>query len=188
MPNWSVLQRIIEAVVLLVVGALVNRFFEKRPKLIQYLRHSSAVVVRNQDSEMVVNLHTLVVTNLGRKAAINVRVGHYTLPNYSVFPQTQHTVETLPGGGREIVFPVLRPQQEVSIQYLYYPPLFVGGVNSHVYSDEGIAKNIDTWHVKRYAPWVNFLIVSFMLIGAITVMFGLWWLIAHNIGSRIAGP
>jgi len=175
MPNWGVVGRIVEGIILLVIGAFVKDWFDRRPRLIRYVLHPSSVMVRPpQGQHQLVNVHALVVKNVWRGPAKNVRIGHNLLPDFSVYPDTQYTVENLPGGGKEIVIPLLASGQDVLVQYLYFPPVLWTNINTHVQSDEMSAKTINIWHVQKYSAPVNALIVVLMLIGVVTICYLVW--------------
>jgi hypothetical protein len=181
--DWSVVWKIAQPVLLLFIGAYVARLFERRPRLIRYLVHPTAVVHNHPEhGKMLVNLHALVVRNTGKKPATNVRLGHNVLPDFSVYPNIQYRVEDLAGGGKEIVFPVLVAGTEVLVQYLYFPPLIVNGINTHVQSDEGTAKSLNVWLVQRYPEWFYNLMRAILVVGIIAIIY-----VLRLAGSRLAG-
>src|SRR5229473_3420509 len=154
-PEWSRIWEIAKPILMLVLGGFVTSFLERRPRLVRYVVHPSAVVIQPPNGQRTqVHVHALVVKNNGRKPANNVRLGHNTLPDFSVHPNIQYRVEDLPGGGKEIIFPVLVAGADVLVQYLYFPPLIWKGVNTHLFSDEGRAKAINVWQVRQFSKWV----------------------------------
>ncbi|MEO7805441.1 MAG: hypothetical protein ABIT36_02190 [Steroidobacteraceae bacterium] len=109
--------------------------WERRPKLIAFLWHAVGVGVPPQgDAEQgfVVNVHSVVLRNNGRKPSTNVRLGHAPVANlrYSVFPNGLHTENRLPDGGLEIRFDRLAPTMDVTITYLYFAPTLWQHVNT----------------------------------------------------------
>jgi hypothetical protein len=179
-PDWPLVWNIAQPILLLFIGGFVARLFERRPKLIQYLVHPTAVVHNNpQTGKMVVNLHALVVRNAGKKPATNVRLGHNLLPDFSVYPNIQYRVEDLPGGGKELVFPVLAPETEITVQYLYFHPVLVNQINTHVQSDEGTAKFRNVWLVQRYPPWFYMIVSIVFFFGAVAIIYLGWLLVSH---------
>lgn len=138
--DWTLFARYAAPVIALLVGAGLNRFLERRPKLITYLGHASAVpITPPQGQPFQVHTHSVVVRNGGKRPATNVRLGHHFLPAFSVYPSIDYHVVELPGGGKEIVFSSLVPGEQVTLAYLYYPPLLFSGVNSYTKSDDGFA-------------------------------------------------
>ena len=87
-----------------------------------------------------INTHSIIIRNAGRLAANNVRVRHHLLPpNFRVDPVRSWTRTPLPDGGEEILFDRLVPNEQVSISYLYFPPLTANQILTTVISDEGFA-------------------------------------------------
>ena len=80
-------------------------------------------------------------------------------------------VSELPGGGREILFPSLVPGEQVTVSYLYFPPVIWDQVNRSVKSDEGLAKVIQVIPMKQYPQWLNRLMAVLFFAGAISVLY-----------------
>lgn len=105
--NWSIFTAFAAPILALLVGMWLERFLERKPKLIAYFTHASVFDIRG-DNPIRVHTHGIVIQNAGKKPAIDVRVRHSLLPvNYNVFPDIEYRVQNLPGGGAEIVFPML---------------------------------------------------------------------------------
>lgn len=168
-----------------VAGAALNHWLERRPKLVSYLWHASAFQIRNPGKpEMGVHTHGIVIRNTGKKPATNVRVSHRTLPiNYQVFPDVKNTVEELPNGGRDILFPILVPGEEVSISYLYYPPLLWNQIHAGIKFDEGFAQELTVLPTPQLKGWQLKILWALIITGAITVLYG-FFSIAGIIWSR----
>ena len=62
--------------------------------------------------------------------------------NYSNSPKS-YSIEKNPEGAGEIVVPVLVPKEQITISYLYFPPVVWNQINQNTKSDEGFAKIID---------------------------------------------
>src|SRR6266853_872458 len=108
--DWTLFARYAAPILTLLLGVALNRWLEKRPKLISFLGHASTVTIRPPGGQPTqVNAHAIVVRNEGKKPATNVRLGHNVLPDFSVYPSVMHDVVTLPDGSKEIVFPSLVP-------------------------------------------------------------------------------
>src|SRR5437867_3125648 len=121
----------------LVLGKYLDRWLTKRPKLISYLVHTSAFTLRG-DTPGTFHTHAIVVRNVGRMAANNVRIGHFVLPeHFQLFPSISHTVERNVG---EIIIPKLVPDEQITVSYLYFPPLLWSQIHAYTKSDEGFAK------------------------------------------------
>lgn len=171
--DWTLLARIAGPVLGAAVGVVLSRAIERRPRLITYLGHTSAFNVTGQPGQQPIQVHThsIVVRNSGRRPATNVRVAHHVLPDYQLFPPVVHRVEMLPGGGAELVFPTLVPDEQISISYLYFPPLLWSHVHIHTKSDEGFARVLHVLPTPQYPRWqVRFLQVL-VLLGAVSVLY-----------------
>ena len=173
--DWTLFARYAAPVMALLIGAGLNRLFERRSKLISYLGHASAVPITPPEGQpFQVHTHSVVVRNGGKKSATNVRLGHHFLPaSFSVYPAIEYRVVDLAGGGKEIVFPSLVPGEQVTIAYLYYPPLLFSGVNSHTKSDEGFTKIVNLLPAPQWPPWLARLAWGLIVVGVITTLVAL---------------
>lgn len=168
--DWNLVAAVGMPILTLFLGALINHLLESRPKLISYLGFISAhrLEPRPEGNPVaIVNTHSVVIRNTGRRAATNVRLGHNFLPNVNVYPDVAYEVKDLPGGGKEIVFPTLVPKKEISINYLYFAPETWQHVNTHIESDEGPAKVVNVLLQPQAKPWLLRTIWAFIVIGVI---------------------
>lgn len=185
--DWSIVATITAPILALLMGAILNRAIESRPRLVTYLGHVSAHRLRNNDgSPNDVYTHSLVIRNSGRKPATNVRLSHAYLPNFNVFPDIEHRVEELPGGGKEIVIPSLVPGEQVTISYLYFSPVTWNQINGQIKSDEGLAKVLHVLPTQQYSKWFNRLALLLMLGGLVAGFYVLFlvgqWLLHLGTG------
>ncbi len=162
-----------------VVAVIVDRLIRAQPKLVHYVLHPTAVRLQSDqnstpDSVFQVNTHSIVIRNIGRKVAQGVSVGHHMLPNYSVYPNTLFSPTPLSQGGTELVFPKLRPKEQITITYLYYPPTTYIDVHSYVKHDEGFSREIPVLPAQQFSKWVYLLVAMLMAMGAITIIY---WII-----------
>lgn len=155
------------------VGIWLSHWLERKPKLVSYLWHASAFQIRTPGKpDMKVHTHGIVIRNTGKKPATNIRVSHLTLPiNYQVFPDVKHQVEELPNGGRDIVFPILVPGEQVSISYLYYPPLLWSQVHAGIKSDDGFAQELTVLPTPQLKGWQLWGLRMLIIIGSLTVLY-----------------
>ena len=93
------------------------------------------------------------------------------LPDFNVWPEVAYTVEVLPGGGSDISIPNLVPREEVTISYLYFPPVTVDQINAAITSNEGFAQQIPVLLERQYPTWLNVTVGILMLIGIIAVLY-----------------
>jgi hypothetical protein len=171
----SVLGGIAVSIALLFIGAWINRAFERRPSLVSYYGHIAAFKHKVPDGTRAdIHTHTVILKNDGKKSAKNVRVRHSVLPDFVVYPSVEYTVVDLPEGGREIVFPTLVPAEQLTISYLYFPPLTWTGVNAGIRSDEGIAKAIPMDLQRQWPKWLGLTSLVFTFLGVVAAIYLLY--------------
>jgi len=170
--DWNVVATVASPILALFVGVWVNRRFEDRPILISYFSHVSAFRYTSTSGEPVqVNTHSVVLRNTGRQGATNVRLHHATLPNFNIWPVVVYTVETLPDGSQDIVIPTLIPGEEVTVSYLYFPPLVAPQINAGIKCDQGFANQISVLLQRQYPRWFNCAVIALFFVGVVTVCY-----------------
>lgn len=173
--DWMVVAVIGGPIAGAVVGAWAAHRFENRPDLISYYMHVSAFVSRLPDGgPLQVNTHSIVLCNVGRRSATNVRLHHMILPDFNIWPQIPHQVETLPDGSKDIVIPALVPKEQIIVSYLYFPPTTANQVNAGIKSDQGFAHQINVILQRQYPLWVVRLVGALLVVGGITVVYCLY--------------
>lgn len=170
--DWMVVATISAPIIALFVGAWVNRLFENRPNLISYYGHVSSFRDSLPDGQpLYVHTHSVVLRNAGRVSATNVRLRHRTLPGFQIWPEIAYRVEELPSGGREIVIPTLIPGEQITVSYLYFPPLVYKQINAGIKCDQGFAKEIPVLLRRQFHPWITRLAGVLILVGLITTLY-----------------
>lgn len=165
--DWTLTARWLAPILALFIGALLNRYLERRARLHVYLAHSSAVRVTPPSGDpFLVHTHTIVVRNAGGKAATNLRIGHRLLPNYSVYPEVPHETTVLSGGCAELRFPTLVPGEQISVTYLYYPPILWSDIHSYTKADDGFAREVRVLPTPQASPSLKALAYVLMAFGA----------------------
>lgn len=128
---------------------------------------------------IVTHTHALVVRNVGKKTAHNVRVAHARFPpGFSIHPPQNHQLNFF-GQAAELIIPTLVAQEQITISYLYFPPTLWSDVIGPVKCDEGMAKSIN---VSVSTPWprgVRWLIWAMAFIGATSALAWLFWLLTR---------
>jgi hypothetical protein len=158
----------------LAAGAVLKNYTEARSRVVSFIGHVSAFTLQDEQ-HTVVHTHSVVVRNAGRRAARNVRLTHGVLPlNVTIYPPVQNSIEHNSDGSGEIVFPVLVPKEQVTVSYLYFPPLLWNQINSATKSDEGFAKIINVMPVPRPSKGV---IAAVWLLSFVGASFVLYWLV-----------
>ncbi|TAL96063.1 MAG: hypothetical protein EPN73_11045 [Paraburkholderia sp.] len=124
-----------------------------------------------------VHVHAVVIRNMGKETAFNVRVGHSArVASYVIDPRVKHDVDFSRQDGWEILIPALVPSEQITISYLYFPPVFWNAVNTYVKSDEGLAKVLNVLPTPRPPRWAVAVAFAFFYIGiAATVYWGIAW-------------
>ena len=180
--DLDVIAKIVAPILTAIIGIVVKKIFEARPKLISYLIHASAIPLHDE-KDTVVNTHSIVVRNAGKKTAHNVRIGHNYLPqSYQLFPQLTHEVTKDPNGSAEILIPTLIPDEQVNISYLYFPPDTWHKVHSYCKSDEVIAKYVNIVPSQQLNKFQAGILWVLIFIGASTLVYWLFiqiWMWAH---------
>lgn len=126
---------------------------------------------------VLTHTHAIVVRNVGKKTAHNVRIGHARFPpGFSIHPPQNHELAWF-GVSAELIIPTLVSQEQITISYLYFPPLLWSDVVGPVKCDEGMAKSIS---VTATTPWprpIRFLMWAMAFLGASSAVAWLFWLI-----------
>lgn len=188
--NWSVFATIASPIIALFIGVALDRIIERRARLIAYFTHASAFNLTGANP-VTVHTHGIVIRNVGKRTATDIRVRHTTLPaNFNVFPDIEFRVENLPRSGAEIVFPVLVPNEQVSISYLYFPPLIFSQIHAGIRHSEGFATEVTALPTPRYPNWIRRIILLLLILGIIAIIYlllegfhlaqSLWMLLKNN--------
>lgn len=177
--EWTAVATIAAPIISLFVGVWVNRKFESRPVLISYFGHISAFRSTPPNGQAIqVHTHAVILRNTGRRSATNVRLHHAVLPDFTIWPSVVYRTEDLLDGTRDIVIPTLVPGEEVTVSYLYFPPLTAAGVNAGIKSDQGFAQAIPVLLQRQYPKWINRIVGVLLVVGVIATLYLLYYGIA----------
>lgn len=169
--DYEVLAKIISPLLTAIVVAIVKKYMEAKPKLLNYLIHASAIPLNDQ-ANTIVNTHSIVVRNSGKKTANNVRIGHNYLPQgFQVFPMVQYEVIKAENGSAEIVIPNLVPNEQVTISYLYFPPTLWTATNSYCKCDETMAEYINVVPAKQLNKFQYYFLSALVFIGSASLIY-----------------
>jgi hypothetical protein len=169
--DLEVIAKLLSPLLAAFIGAIAKRYFEGKPKLISYLVHSSTIPL-NDEANTEINTHSIVVRNTGKKAAHNLRVGHKFLPNsYQIYPPVIYSIQTAPNGAAEFLIPTLVPNEQISISYLYFPPITFNQINSYTKSDEGFAQFINAIPTPQPPKFIVAILWLLLFIGASTLTY-----------------
>jgi hypothetical protein len=167
------------------VGGLLNRIVERRSRLIAFYGHIGRFQLPPPPNAPPgappahLHTHTVVVRNVGGLSAHNVRVPHagaLAAANVHVYvePGVNYSTQKLPGGEEEILFPILVSKQQVTISYLYFPPLTFHSINLPIRSDEGYARTVYVLPTVQPPRWLSVVVFALALIGLATVAYGVF--------------
>ncbi len=171
--------KIVGPLLSLLLGAVIKHYSEARAKLVSFIGHVSSFTLQNEQ-HTVVHTHSVIVINAGRKAAQNVRLSHKVLPpDVTVYPPVQYTIERNPEGAGEILIPVLVQKEQVTISYLYFPPLTWNQVNASTKSDEGFAKILNVIPMPQLNKGVLVAVWALLFVGASFIFYWLTRLLAY---------
>ena len=170
------------------IGVGLTRLFESRSRLITHYGHIAAGKVRiNAESPQVdIYTHSIMIRNIGRKPALNLKVGH-RIQNISnmvaVYPPVEYKICPINGSGEEIRFERLLPNQLITITYVYSPPLDYRQINTYVESDEGMAKLVPVLLNRQWPKWLSNVALIPLFVGSIGILYFLYivmiYLYAH---------
>jgi hypothetical protein len=199
--DYSVVGQIGAGLVLLVAGALLNRFLERRARVVVFYGHIGvfqlqqppALQAPNQPPPQppppqFVNTHVVVIRNAGWAAAQNVHITHHQRLganniHVSVLPAITHSVIPMPNNTEEILIPTLPAKFQVTVSYLYAPPVTYNVINAAIYSDEGQARVITVLPQVQLKKWLLVILWILLAIGVVSVCYLLYelgrWAVQH---------
>ncbi len=96
--------------------------------------------------------------------------------DFNIWPALDYRVEDLPGGSREIVIPTLVPGEEVTVSYLYFPPITADQINAGIKSEQGFARTIPVLLQRQYPRWFTRTAAGVMLIGIVALLYVAYYL------------
>lgn len=172
--DWGLVATLVSPILALFIGAWFDRFLAGRPRIISFLLHASAVTMHGAANPITVNTHSIVIRNPGRKTATNIRVGHNLLPDFHVWPDIHYEIKDLPGGGKEILIPRLAPQKQITIAYLYFPPLTWQQVNTQTEVDDGLAKIVNVLPTVQPPAAMRYLLWLLAGYGLLALLYSLY--------------
>lgn len=173
--EWTVVAEIVKPLAGGLIGLAFKSWSERRPKLISWFGSVSTHQVAPPDQPPFrVFTHEVVLRNVGKKPARGVRMQHHVLPDFHVFPPIQYTQEHNPAGANDIVFPTLLPGEQVTVSYLYFPPLKAGEVHAGIKFEEGFAQSVPVQLQRQLPRWANLLAVGLQVVGLVACFYLLW--------------
>ena len=168
--NWSLVANIVSPFIALILGYVLTRISERKPKLSYYTGHVSSFTI--QESGMLVFTHSIVVMNNGKKTAKNVRIGHNIFPNnYVIHPPKESEIVSIEGKRRELKISELIPSEQITVNYLYFPPITWEQINTTVKHDDGFGKLITVIPTLQFPKWAINLMKFFLFLGIVAFLY-----------------
>jgi len=167
--DWDLVLRIAVPLACVLAGWALTRFTERKSRLITYYGHVGTLTAGAQRTQ--VNTHVVFIRNVGKKAATNVRVSHHVLPDFNIWPPVQHRIEEVADTGSDIVIPTLVPGEQITVSYLYFPPMTFAQTTRGVKSDEGFAQVVNVLLTRQISPRVQRSLWFLLLVGTVTVLY-----------------
>lgn len=179
--EWDLVLKISIPLFALILGRFLDLWLAKKSKLIFYIGHASAFRLENPNQTQI-HIHAVVIRNVGRKTAHNVRIGHSYLPeNFQLFPSVPYEVVDIPNSsGKEIVIPNLVPNEQITVSYLYFPPITYDKINTYTKSDEGFAKIIQVVPSPLPAKWIIRTIWVVIFIGVVAILYVFIYILRYS--------
>ncbi|MGG4604272.1 hypothetical protein ACLPHM_05710 [Paenalcaligenes sp. Me131] len=180
--NIENIAKLLAPILTAIIGFILKKYFEARPKLINFLIHASAIPLGDGTGNEV-NTHSIVIRNAGKKTAHNVRLGHNFLPAFNVFPAVAYSTVPGPNNSVELIFPTLVPSEQIFISYLYFPPNLWSHVNTYCKSDEMNSKYVNVTPTIQPSKIQLFVFWALIFIGASTLAYWLIFLFLAWVGA-----
>lgn len=163
--------KIVSPVIVSIVGALLKKYTEAKPRVITYLTHASAVKFNGEDDNLI-NTHCIVVANIGKKTAHNLRIGHFNLPKgFQIYPPVAYSLLQTPAGTSEILIPTLVQGEQIFVTYMYDSPMVFHNINAYTKSDEGSASVIKVIPRPQPPKSILVMVIILMFIGASALLY-----------------
>jgi hypothetical protein len=161
------------------MGTYILWLLRARPLLVWGQANVSRNVLKLQDGPLEIFVQKFFLQNLGRKAAHNVEFVLSAKPgSVSVFEPRESELKELPDGEYAIKLPYVAAKELVIIDCAYLNQR--ASLVSSVKCEEGRARQVLFWTVRKFARRVEWAIVALLVFGiAFVIQFGLAFL-----GSR----
>jgi hypothetical protein len=105
----------------------------------------------------------------------------------SVFPPTTTKREEV-DGRVVIVIPTLPPRMQVTLSYLYFPPITFNAINLLISSDEGAARVLNVLPTPQPPRWLRVILWLLIVVGAAAILYGAFELLRHVLPGLAGTP
>jgi len=159
------------------LGAVLVWLLERRrkPRLQAFFTHGAAHQVPVPQGQPVhLNTHTLLVRNAGHAPATNVRITHAFVAAHTaiqVWPQIPYTTSPNPPHGTEMLFERLRPNEQLSISYLYPGGTTYDQFGTMVRFDDGFADFYPIHHARLVPRWMRLIVYYLLFAGLVLTIY-----------------
>ncbi len=174
--DWQTIAIIASPIMALFAGAALDRWYQRRQRLVVYLTNMADFVIRLTGppaKDWHCSTFSLVLRNAGTRATENVRIGHHWLPpNVNINPSIPHKIDNSPPGtAAEVQIDRLVPAQQVTISYLVWGAVQVTNVISYVNSDDGEARVLNVLPTPQLPRWLLRMLWFLIVVGVVTVLY-----------------
>ena len=97
--------------------------------------------------------------------------------NISIDPPLDHKVVPLSNGTEEILFPLMPPQYQVTISYLYPSQITFNQIHGPIYSEDGTVREITVLPQVQRSRWLTRTLRALIVIGIIAGLYALFELV-----------
>lgn len=176
---------IIAPICTVILGFLLDKYFKDKAKLLVYYVHVSAHKLRNTTPTIDVFTHSIVIINTGRITAKNVRISHQNLPDFELTPKVFYQIIDVPNDGKDILIPTIVPNEQITISYIYFPPITYKEVNNYlnghlaVRHDDGFGKQVNVMPTIIIKTWQKIVLYILLFIGTSTLLYWSGIMIVH---------
>lgn len=152
--------------------AFVEALFSRRGRILYFLTDRAQVTIKRPQGNYLITTHSLVLQNVGRAVAEDVKIVHNWFPDYlEISPKMNHKKDELEGGGHAVILERVYPRQPVTITYLYFTPPQNIEIPSYVTAKDHLAKRIEVVFSWRYPRWALVCREILTLLGAGLVLY-----------------
>lgn len=173
---------VIAALATAVLAGAFQLYAQSHPRIIYYFVHSSAVTLPAhaipavpavngapavvQVPQLALHTHVMVISNIGGKSATNVRLGHSQHVAFAMYPPLYLSFQ-----GNEICIPTLVPKEQITITYVYEPPLLATGVHTYQKCDQCLVQYANMEPAQVAGVWTRRIRYFLFGVGSVTTMY-----------------
>ena len=168
----NLLISVITPIIAGICGFFIRPLFEKKPKLIAYFGHIAAFNSTLPDNRKLhIHTHSVIIRNNGALPANNIKIRHAYLPDFKIYPPVEYSIIDLENNYKEILIPKLISKEQLTISYLYFPPIIASQIHEGIKSDEGFAKVLNVLPTPQLPKWQLRIVQTLFLIGVVATIY-----------------